>query len=73
MGKKYDKWRYYCHDFKNTAVMAESFETLAKFYEFAKENGMQVSFCPQNHASVMVSNYTVLTPEKFISSKPDNQ
>lgn len=65
MEKKYQRGRYYCHDFKGIAVMAEDFETLAKFYEFAKDKGMQVVFCPMNHASVMVSNYKVLKPENY--------
>jgi len=65
MEKKYQIGRYFCHDFKGNAVMAESFETLAKFYDYAKENGMQVNFCPVNHASEMVKNMNVLKPEQI--------
>lgn len=62
MEKKYDKNRYYCHDFKGNAVLANSFETLAKFYDYAKENNMQVVHTPMNPASSMISNYKILTP-----------
>ncbi len=60
MEKKYDKNRYYAHDFKGNAVMATDFVTLANFKDYAKEKGMQVCFCPMNHASVMVKGYKLI-------------
>ena len=62
MEKKYDKNRYYAHDFKGNAVMAKDFETLQKFYDYAGEKGMQVVHTPLNAASTMVSNYTIIQP-----------
>ena len=65
MEKKYNKALYYCHNFRGIAVMGEAFETLAKFKEFAKEQGMQIAHCPLNHASTMVTNLKVLTPDQY--------
>jgi hypothetical protein len=65
MEKKYRKNLYYAHNFRGVAVLAEEFETLAKFYHFAKENGMQVCFCPLNPASTMVKNLSVLKPKDY--------
>jgi hypothetical protein len=63
MTKKYEIGRYYANDLKGHAVMAEDFETLAKFFSYAKDKGLQVCFCRMNHASEMVNNLTVLKPE----------
>jgi hypothetical protein len=69
MERRFEKFAYFCHDvyFNGTAVMAESFETLADFKEFAKKYNMMVCYCPMNHASVMVKNYEVVTPKQYES------
>jgi len=62
MEKKFQKNLYYAHDFKGNAILAEHFETLKDFKDYANNNKLQVVFCPLNVASTMVSNYKILSP-----------
>lgn len=62
MEKKYNKSLYYAHDFNGNAILAEQFNTLKDFKDYAKANDFMVCFCPLNHASTMVSNYKLIKP-----------
>ena len=61
MEKRYQKNLYYAHDFKGNAILAEDFETLKQFYDYAKEKGMQTVFCPLNVASTAITNMKRIT------------